>query len=131
MIRRKRRKHHAAVEASSLSDILFFLMLFFLMISTMANPSAIKLLLPHAKNSKSIPNEIINVSLDANLNYFVNDKKVNYEQLNDVITKEQTGMTKPTIVLRVDKTISVNDLVHVIDVVNKLKIPLVIATDRK
>jgi biopolymer transport protein ExbD len=67
----RRKRVHSAVEASSLSDILFFLLLFFLIISTLASPNAIKLLLPKASSGQAISTHVINVSINANLEYYV------------------------------------------------------------
>jgi biopolymer transport protein ExbD len=51
-------------------------------------------------------------------------------ELGSQISDESRKHEKPTVVLRVDKSIQVEELVKVVDVVNKLKIPLVIATDK-
>ena len=69
---RRRKREGGGIEAGSLSDILFFLMLFFLMVSTLASPQAIKVLLPQANTGKVIPKHTIYVTIDATLHYFVN-----------------------------------------------------------
>ncbi|MFZ4800138.1 MAG: biopolymer transporter ExbD, partial [Bacteroidia bacterium] len=43
---RRKKRFEAEVATSSLNDIMFFLLLFFLIISTIANPNVIKVLLP-------------------------------------------------------------------------------------
>jgi biopolymer transport protein ExbD len=126
----RRKRVHSAVEASSLSDILFFLLLFFLIISTLASPNAIKLLLPKASSGQAISTHVINVSINANLEYYVDKKRVSMAELGNQISDESRKHEKPTVVLRVDKSIQVEELVKVVDLVNKLKIPLVIATDK-
>ena len=126
----RRKRVHSAVEASSLSDILFFLLLFFLIISTLASPNAIKLLLPKASSGQAISTHVINVSINANLEYYVDKKRVSRAELSHQISDESRKHEKPTVVLRVDKSIQVEELVKVVDLVNKLKIPLVIATDK-
>jgi len=126
----RRKRVHSAVEASSLSDILFFLLLFFLIISTLASPNAIKLLLPKASSGQAISTHVINVSINANLEYYVDKRRVSMAELSNQISDESRKYEKPTVVLRVDKSIQVEELVKVVDLVNKLKIPLVIATDK-
>lgn len=126
----RRKRVHSAVEASSLSDILFFLLLFFLIISTLASPNAIKLLLPKASSGQAISTHVINVSINANLEYYVDKRRVALAELSNQISDESRKHEKPTVVLRVDKSIQVEELVKVVDLVNKLKIPLVIATDK-
>ena len=126
----RRKKVHSAVEASSLSDILFFLLLFCLIISTLASPNAIKLLLPKATTGQAISTHTINLSINKNLEYYIDKKSVTLETLAPELQAEARKHEKSSVVLRVDKSISVEELVKVIDVVNKLKIPLVIATDK-
>ena len=127
---RKRKYVHAEVQAGALSDILFFLMLFFLIISTLASPNAIKLLLPKANTGKAIPNQIINVSVSADLKYYLDKEQLNLDQLEPTISARAAGMQTPSIVLRMDKAITVNDMVQVIDILNRLKLPVVIAVNK-
>jgi len=127
-----RRKHraHAAVEAGSLSDILFFLMLFFLIISTLASPSAIKLLLPKSSTGKTVPRQVIQVSVKKDLSYYVGSRQIGQDQLQAELEAEGRKLENPTVVLRVDKSLPVEELVKVVDVVNKARLPLVLATDK-
>jgi biopolymer transport protein ExbD len=127
----RRKRVHSAVEASSLSDILFFLMLFFLMISTLASPNAIKLLLPKASTGKTVPTHAISLSIDASLDHYIDQRKISLPELKEKLIIEARKYENPTVVLRVDKSVRVEDLVAVVDIVNQIKIPLVIATDKK
>ncbi|MES2730598.1 MAG: biopolymer transporter ExbD [Bacteroidota bacterium] len=126
----RRKRVHSAVEASSLSDILFFLLLFFLIISTMASPNAIKLLLPKASTGQAISNNAIKLNINASKEYYIDKRRIQMEDLSNQISNEARGKEKPTVVLRMDKSITVEELAKVLDVVNKLKIPLVIAVDK-
>ena len=127
---RKRKNVHAQVEAGALSDILFFLMLFFLIISTLASPNAIKLLLPKASTGKSIPSQVINVSITGDLKYYINQNEVTLANMEQQLMVEAGKLQTPSVVLRMDKTIAVDEMVKVIDVVNKAKVPVVIAIDK-
>ena len=118
------------LEAGALSDILFFLMLFFLIISTLASPNAIKLLLPKASTGKSIPSQVINVSITGDLKYYINQNEVTLANMEQQLMGEAGKLQTPSVVLRMDKTISVDEMVKVIDVVNKAKVPVVIAIDK-
>lgn len=130
----RRKRVHSAVEASSLSDILFFLLLFFLIISTLASPNAIKLLLPKASTGQTIPKHLINVAINAQMDYYVEKKKVSFEEITGELAKVSQKVIAqaetPTVLLRVDKSISVEEFIKVVDLVNKLKIPMVVATDK-
>ncbi|MBL0189854.1 MAG: biopolymer transporter ExbD [Saprospiraceae bacterium] len=126
----RRKRHGSVVEASALSDILFFLLLFFLMMSTLASPSAIKLLLPKAKTGQNISKNIIGLGIDENLVYYIEDKPVSVQNLKALLEKESKKAELPTIVVRAHKSIPVEELIKVIDIVNQLKLPMVIATEK-
>ena len=48
---KRKKTFQAEVFTTSLNDIMFFLLLFFLIVSTLANPNVIKILLPRAQSS--------------------------------------------------------------------------------
>lgn len=126
--RRHRLSSH--VESSSMNDIMFFLMLFFLIVSTMVNPNVIKLLLPNAKSSKQVMKQPITVSVDASGAYFVNKKPVVpaglEAEIRALIQGQQPDL--PTVVLRVDASQNVQKLVDILEIGNRLKIKMVMAT---
>jgi biopolymer transport protein ExbD len=128
---RKRRKMHSAVEAASLSDILFFLLLFFLMVATMASPSAIQVLLPKAKTGSAAPKKIIRVSVDADLNYYIEKNPVKIDDLKEELAKKVPYGSETSVVLEMDKSVESGKMIEVIDLVNQLKLPIVIATEKK
>lgn len=127
---RKHKYTHAEVQAGPLSDILFFLMLFFLIISTLASPNAIKLLLPKAQTGKTIPKQVINVSISPDLKYYIDKEEVQLTNMEGSLLAKAAALENPSVVLRMDKTISVNDMVQVVDVLNKAKLPVVIAVNK-
>ncbi|UOQ68362.1 ExbD/TolR family protein [Hymenobacter volaticus] len=126
----RRRKLSSHVETSSMNDIMFFLMLFFLIVSTMVNPNVIKLLLPNAKSSKQVMKQPITVSVDAAGAVFVNKKPTSAEslenELKSLIANQQLDL--PTVVLRVDASQNVQKLVDILEIGNRLKIKMVMAT---
>ena len=126
--RRHRLTSH--VETGSMNDIMFFLMLFFLIVSTMVNPNVIKLLLPNAKSSKQVMKQPITVSVDAAGSYFVNKKPVQPAGLETELTAliGRNNLDTPTVVLRVDASQNVQKLVDILEIGNRLKIKMVMAT---
>jgi biopolymer transport protein ExbD len=130
---RLRRKSRFAAEVStaSLNDIMFFLLLFFLIVSTVANPSVIKLMLPKASKSQALNKQSITVSVTKEKKYFVNNTPVPFVVLENAIERATAGIAEPTIVLRTDKSLTVQDLVDVLSIGNKLKIKMVLSTDSK
>ena len=128
---RRRKKERGGIEASSLSDILFFLLLFFLMVSTLASPEAIKVLLPKASTSKTIPKHTVYVSIDANLQYYLNKQTISLASLPSGLEEEAKKYDNVTVVIRVDKSVPAQDFINVVDIANKLKLSVVVATDKK
>jgi len=128
---RRRQRHGSGVEAGSLSDILFFLMLFFLMVSTLASPEAIKVLLPKSNTGASIPRHTIYVTIDASQHYFVNKQELSEASLKNALAQEAKGQENATVVIKADKTVPVQAFIDVVDIANQLKLPVVVATDKK
>ena len=127
---RKRKNTHAAVEAGALSDILFFLMLFFLIVSTLASPNAIKLLLPKAATGQTVPRHKIELSVTSDLQVYIDKRLVNKANLETELRAEAAGQENPTVVLKIDKSVTVENLIDVVDACNKAKVPMVIATEK-
>jgi len=128
-IRRKNR-FAAEVSTSSLNDIMFFLLLFFLIISTVANPNVIKLFLPKATASQKINKKQISLSVTADKRIFLDKIEIPTAELENALVNATTGVDEPTVVLRIEKSLSVQDLVDVLQVTTKLKIKVVMATDK-
>jgi biopolymer transport protein ExbD len=125
---RKKKHFMAELSTSSLSDIMFFLMLFFLIASTMISPSVVKLTLPNAKHSQTIRKTEIALSVSKDLKYYVNKKEIPFDQLESEILAAIEGKPEPTIVLRVDNGITVQNLVDVMQIGNKLNVKMILAT---
>ena len=125
---RGRKKFHAEVSTSSLSDIMFFLMLFFLIASTMVSPSVIKLTLPKSQHNQTVRKTEIAVSITKELKQYVNNKEVGFEALEKELSYEIQKVKEPTVVIRVYNTIPVQDLVNVMQIGNKLKVKMILAT---
>ena len=129
---RRDNRPKAEVATSSLNDIMFMLLLFFLIISTMINPSVIKLTLPKSNASEqTVAKKMVTLSVDRNMNYAVDDVPVAYPDLESVLSQKLAAINEPTIVLRVDNVMTIQDVVDVIDIGTKLKAKMVLATDKK
>lgn len=111
-----------------MNDIMFFLMLFFLIVSTMVNPNIIKLMLPSAKSSKQMMKQPITVSVDASGAYFIDRQPTSAQQLEGELQRRIQGLESPTAVLRVDASLNVQKLVDILEIGNRLKIKMVMAT---
>ncbi|HVA99070.1 MAG TPA: biopolymer transporter ExbD [Bacteroidia bacterium] len=125
---RKKSKFSAHVETSSLNDIMFFLLLFFLIVSTLVNPSVVKLTLPNSKHSIKMSKEQITIDVTKDLQYYVNNKPVPFTDISTVLASKIAGLSEPTVVLRFDNSLSVQNLVDVLQIGNNLKVKMILAT---
>jgi biopolymer transport protein ExbD len=125
---RKRRERTVEIYTASLNDIMFFLLLFFLITSTLATPNVLKLLLPNAKSSTQSVKHPITISVTGDLQYAVNNTPVAPDILEATLTDAIKDQTDPTALLKIDKTVQVQNLVDLLDIGNRLKIKMVLAT---
>ena len=130
-LRKKQRGASAEVHTSAMNDIMFFLLLFFLIASTVTNPNVIKLLLPKSSSGQSVSKKTIVVSVTKDLKYYVDRKEVAIADLPTTLAGYKNLATQLTIVLYVDKTVAIQDVVQIMDIAQKLNIKLVLATEPK
>lgn len=128
---RIRKKEEAEVATESLNDIMFFLMLFFLIVSTLVNPNVIKLMLPNSKSSASMAKQPITLTITKDKLIFLNSEKTSIliENLEERLKNLAELKENPTIVLRIDQSLSIQDLVNVLQIGNELKVKMVLATE--
>lgn len=127
------RKHKFAAEVatSSLNDIMFFLLLFFLIISTITNPNVIKVMLPQSKASQSLNKQPVILTITENKQFYINKKPVSKANLEAGLVKACEGLSEPTVVLHAARTLSIQDLVDVMQIGSEHKIKMVLATNNK
>ena len=118
------------MSTESLNDIMFFLLLFFLIISTMANPNVIKLMLPKSANNEQAIKVPVNVAVTKEHQYTINNKPVPFDQLEAALQDAIAGIPDPTVVLNFDRELSIQDLVDVMQIGAKLKIKMVLGTQK-
>ena len=125
---RKKKDFTAEVFTSSMNDIMFFLMLFFIIISTLLNPSMIKVTLPNSKSSQSIQKKEINLTMTKEKNYYVNNIQVPFDALETQLKKELAHSPDAFIMLRVESTLPIQDMVNLLSLGNSLNAKMIIAT---
>ncbi|MBK7181863.1 MAG: biopolymer transporter ExbD [Bacteroidetes bacterium] len=125
---KRRHKEGAEVSTESLNDIMFFLLLFFLIISTLANPSVLKLTLPNSQAAQQMNKQQVTVDISADHEYAVNKTKIPFADLENAIKIEVERTQSPTVVLRLDNTLTVQDLADVMQIGYKLGVKMVLAT---
>ncbi len=109
---------------SSMTDIVFLLLIFFML--TANSPNALDLLLPKAKG-KSTNTQNVSVSINRNLEYFVNNERINGEYIEIELKKALEGQEKPTIILRAEESVAIKEAVNVMDIANRNNYKVILA----
>lgn len=128
---KRNKRFQAEVATSSLSDIMFFLLLFFLIISTLANPNVIKMMLPKAANNEKTTTQHISISVTEDMRYFINKKEVALAELEGELLAEMGPHTDQAVIIRIPFNSQVQNLVDVLQIGVKNNLRFVIATEAK
>jgi biopolymer transport protein ExbD len=112
---------------SSMTDIVFLLLIFFVITSTLISPNALKLLLPKS-SSKTLSKQTVSVSITKEFQYFINQDAVSFEQIEPNLKQMLVGEVEPGIILHVEKSVPIEEAVKVMDIANRNKYKLVLAT---
>jgi biopolymer transport protein ExbD len=117
---KRRYKRSLDFSAVSMSDLVFLLLIFFMLTSTLITPSAIKLLLPDS-NSRTIEQPPkMTISINEKHEYFLDGIQVDEVTLANQLTTKLNGRDAVSIRLEADKSITIQEIVNIIDVVNTL-----------
>lgn len=127
---RKRRPFHDEDAMSAMNDIMFFLLLFFLIISTMANPNVIKVLLPKSDQSNTMAKQPISLTVTDDLRYYVNTTEVAQGELEAALRDAASRNTDNTVVLRLGKNLIYQDIIDILAVGSKLDLKMVFSVTR-
>lgn len=109
---------------ASMTDIVFLLLIFFML--TANSPNALDLLLPKAKG-KSTNTQNVSVTINRNLEYFVNNQRINGEYIEIELKKALEGQDKPTIILRAEESVAIKEAVNVMDIANRNNYKVILA----
>ncbi len=115
-----RNKRKTDFSMASMSDIVFLLLIFFMLTSTLVAPNAIKLLLPSSNSRAMEQPPKIAISINKNLDYFLQGVQVSEQALEYGLLELLKGKQSASIRLEADKTIPVQYIVNVIDIVNSV-----------
>lgn len=127
---RKRRPFHDEDAMSAMNDIMFFLLLFFLIIATMSNANIIKILLPKSDNTSQMAKQPLTLTVTDELKYYVNSNEVPASLLESALSEAVKRNEDPTVVLRIAKTLTVQDLVDVMSIAARLNLKMVLSTEK-
>lgn len=123
---RGRNKVSAEFSMSSMTDIVFLLLVFFLLTSPAITPDALDLILPKAKGKTSNLQKA-SVSITKDGAYYVDDERVSEYDIESELKKALAGQEEPTVILRAEEGVPIEDAVFVMDIANRNNFKVVLA----
>ncbi len=123
---RGRNKVSAEFSMSSMTDIVFLLLVFFLLTSPAITPDALDLILPKAKGKTSNVQKA-SVSITKDGAYYVDKERVSEYSIESELKKALAGQEEPTIILRAEEGVPIEDAVFVMDIANRNNFKVVLA----
>lgn len=130
MALRSRNKIQAGFSMSGMTDIVFLLLIFFMITSTLIAPNALKLLLPQSTH-QTMANPVTTVSITRNFEYYVETTPVSLADLEQVLRERLAGEQDPTISLHVDRSVSMEQVVSVMNIAKDNRYRLILATSAR
>ena len=115
---------------SSMTDIVFLLLVFFLLTSPTITPNALDLLLPKASGKTSSVQQA-SVSITKDGAFYVDNERVSELEIESELNRILTGQKEPTIILRAEEGVPIEDAVLVMDIANKNRYKIVLAVRPK
>ena len=114
---------------SSMTDVVFLLLIFFMIASTLAKQlNTIDIKLPKAEGKTENRNTVAVTITNAG-QFFINDKRISKINLEERLVFSLTEMKIPSIVLRTEKKVAIDQVVYVMNIANKNGIKVVLAVD--
>ncbi|MDT0294021.1 ExbD/TolR family protein [Mesonia ostreae] len=123
---RGRNKVSPEFSMSSMTDIVFLLLIFFMLTSPAITPEALDLILPKAKGKTSNV-QSLSVSINKDLEIFINSDRVSSDQLELELQRRLSGDEDPTIILRAEESVPIQNAVSVMDIAKRNKYKVVLA----
>ncbi|WP_372745480.1 ExbD/TolR family protein [Lutibacter sp.] len=127
---RGRNKVNPNFNMSSMTDIVFLLLIFFMITSTLVTTSALDILLPKA-SGKTENKKSIAVSITKGLVYYIDSKEVSETTLEQELLVLLEGKENPTIILRAEEGVPIENAVMVLDIANRNRFKVILAVRPK
>ncbi len=119
---------------AAMIDVIFLLLMFFMLTSKFVTPNALNLQLP-SSSATTMASPALAVSIDKNGNYYLDAKKTSEANLENGLKARIKAMGKEpkgtTITVVAEKGTSIEDVVFILDIANRLQVKTILATDPK
>lgn len=128
---KRRNRISAEFSMASMTDIIFLLLIFFMITSSAISQSAIDVKLPKAAATETSAQDPATVTITEAGKYYVNDKEIGKENLENYLVNTLKNETTPTFTIRADGNSKHKDVVFVMEIAEKHKYNLAIATTQE
>ena len=116
---------------SSMTDIVFLLLIFFMIASTLAKQlDTIDVKLPKAAG-KTENRNTISVTINNNNKFYINSASISKARFKNQLLNEVNLKKTPSIILRAEKNVDIEQVVYVMNIANKNGIKVVLAVKSK
>jgi len=105
---------------SSMTDIVFLLLIFFMLTSNFVSPSGLKVNLPSSKGTSMVVQKVT-VTLTKDNLYYVNNQRVQFNEIEASLRQALQGAEGGSVVLRVDAGVASEYLIQVAGIAASLK----------
>lgn len=128
---KRKNRVNAEFSMASMTDIIFLLLIFFMITSSAISQSSIEVKLPTADTKNPSVQDPSVVTIKEDGKYFVNDKEIAKEQLEDYLVNTLKGEEKPSFTIRADENTKHKDVVFVMGIAENHQYNLAIATTQE
>ncbi|CAM2811641.1 biopolymer transporter ExbD [Chryseobacterium flavum] len=124
----RRNKANPEFSLAAMTDVILLMLIFFMVTSSAANQSAIDVNLPKTGAVEdNIPNPLT-VSIKPDGSFFVDDNPVSRGELEKIIVDKLASQTNKSFTIRADENTLHKDVVFVMEIAEKYKFNIAIAT---
>ena len=124
----RRNKANPEFSLAAMTDVILLMLIFFMVTSSAANQSAIDVKLPKTDAIEDNTQNPLTVSIQPDGSYFVDDKPVQKEVLEETIVNQLNAKSGKSFTIRADEDTRHKDVVYVMEIAEKHKINIAIAT---
>ena len=127
MALKSRNKVDVAFNMSSMTDIVFLLLVFFIVLSTLISPYGLNVVLPKSQAKNKGPRNYT-ISITDEPSFALNGEIMDIFTLEETLKQKLANVEDPGIVVKADEMVPHGIVVQIMDIANRNKYKLVIAT---
>ncbi|MGR9107187.1 MAG: ExbD/TolR family protein [Gammaproteobacteria bacterium] len=120
---RRKRREDVEIGMTAMIDVVFLLLIFFAVTTTFNRETELQIELPEAAGVQATEKKVIEIDVDAEGNYYVNQHQVvnrTLEMLKKAILEAAKGSEKPTLVIAADANATHQSVISVLDAAKQL-----------